>query len=31
MPEVERLDDVGFDTESLPAHDRPLAVVPAVP
>jgi L-ascorbate metabolism protein UlaG (beta-lactamase superfamily) len=31
MPHVERLDEVGFDTESLPADDRPLAVVPAVP
>jgi L-ascorbate metabolism protein UlaG (beta-lactamase superfamily) len=31
MPHVHRLDDVGFDTESLPADGSPLVVVPAVP
>jgi len=30
MPHVQRLDETGFDTDSLP-DDRPLVVVPAVP
>ncbi len=31
MPHVHRLDDTGFDTESLSGDERPLVVVPAVP
>jgi hypothetical protein len=31
MPNVHRLDETGFDTESLPADGMPLVVVPAVP
>ena len=31
MPHVHRLDEVGFDTDALPADERPLVVVPAVP
>jgi L-ascorbate metabolism protein UlaG (beta-lactamase superfamily) len=31
MPHVRRLDEVGFDTDGLPADERPLVVVPAVP
>lgn len=31
MPHVQRLDEVGFDTDALPADERPLVVVPAVP
>lgn len=31
MPYVAHLDEVGFDTESLPTEGQPLAVVPAVP
>jgi hypothetical protein len=31
MPHVHRLDETGFDTESLPAGAIPLVVVPAVP
>jgi L-ascorbate metabolism protein UlaG (beta-lactamase superfamily) len=31
MPQVERLSNPTFDTGELPAHDGPLAVVPAVP
>jgi L-ascorbate metabolism protein UlaG (beta-lactamase superfamily) len=31
MAHVRRLDEVGFDTQALPAQERPLAVVPAVP
>ncbi len=31
MPHVHRLDETGFDTESLPADGTPLVVVPAVP
>jgi hypothetical protein len=31
MPHVQRLDETGFDTESLCGVERPLVVVPAVP
>ncbi len=31
MAHVQRLDEVGFDTDALPAQERPLVVVPAVP
>ena len=31
MPHVHRLEETGFDTESLPSDDTPLVVVPAVP
>jgi hypothetical protein len=31
MPHVRRLDETGFDTESLPADGTPLVIVPAVP
>lgn len=31
VPRVERLDESGFDTESLPDGDGPIAVVPATP
>jgi L-ascorbate metabolism protein UlaG (beta-lactamase superfamily) len=31
MPHVHRLDDTGFDTESLPSDGAPLVIVPAVP
>jgi L-ascorbate metabolism protein UlaG (beta-lactamase superfamily) len=31
MPHVHRLDETGFDTDALPADERPLVVVPAVP
>jgi L-ascorbate metabolism protein UlaG (beta-lactamase superfamily) len=31
MPHVRRLDEVGFDTDSLPGNERPLVLVPAVP
>src|SRR6516225_876489 len=31
MPHVHRLDETGFDTESLPSGGTPLVVVPAVP
>jgi len=31
MPHVHRLDETGFDTESLPGDGSPLVVVPAVP
>jgi L-ascorbate metabolism protein UlaG (beta-lactamase superfamily) len=31
MPHVQRLDEVGFDTDALPADERPLVIVPAVP
>jgi L-ascorbate metabolism protein UlaG (beta-lactamase superfamily) len=31
MPHVQRLDEVGFDTDALAADERPLVVVPAVP
>jgi L-ascorbate metabolism protein UlaG (beta-lactamase superfamily) len=31
MPHVHRLEETGFDTESLPGDERPLVVVPAVP
>jgi L-ascorbate metabolism protein UlaG (beta-lactamase superfamily) len=31
MPHVHRLDETGFDTESLPDDGAPLVVVPAVP
>jgi len=31
MPHVQRLDEIGFDTDALPADERPLVVVPAVP
>jgi L-ascorbate metabolism protein UlaG (beta-lactamase superfamily) len=31
MPNVQRLEETGFDTESLPAAGAPLVVVPAVP
>ena len=31
MPHIHRLEETGFDTESLPGDERPLVVVPAVP
>jgi L-ascorbate metabolism protein UlaG (beta-lactamase superfamily) len=31
MPHVQRLEETGFDTDSLPGDERPLVVVPAVP
>jgi L-ascorbate metabolism protein UlaG (beta-lactamase superfamily) len=31
MPRVERIDEVGFDTDALRDDERPLVVVPAVP
>lgn len=31
MPHVHRVDGTGFDTETLPGHERPLVIVPAVP
>jgi L-ascorbate metabolism protein UlaG (beta-lactamase superfamily) len=31
MPHVHRLDEVGFDTDALPADESPLVVVPATP
>jgi L-ascorbate metabolism protein UlaG (beta-lactamase superfamily) len=31
MPYVRRLDETGFDTDSLPGDEAPLVVVPAVP
>lgn len=31
MPHVHRLEETGFDTDSLPGDERPLVVVPAVP
>ena len=31
MPHVHRLDETGFDTDSLPSDGTPLVVVPAVP
>ena len=31
MPHVQRLDETGFDTDSLAGDERPLVVVPAVP
>jgi hypothetical protein len=31
MPHVHRLEETGFDTESLPSGGTPLVVVPAVP
>jgi len=31
MPHVHRLDETGFDTDALPADERPLVVVPAAP
>jgi L-ascorbate metabolism protein UlaG (beta-lactamase superfamily) len=31
VPNVQRLDQVGFDTETLPTDGEPLVVVPAVP
>jgi L-ascorbate metabolism protein UlaG (beta-lactamase superfamily) len=31
MPHVQRLDEPGFDAETLPSDERPLVVVPAVP
>jgi len=31
MPHVERLDEVGFDTDALASNDGPVVVVPAVP
>ena len=31
MPHVHRLEESGFDTESLPGDERPLVAVPAVP
>ncbi len=31
MSHVQRLDEPGFDTETLPGDERPLVVVPAVP
>jgi L-ascorbate metabolism protein UlaG (beta-lactamase superfamily) len=31
MPHVHRLDGTGFDTDSLPAGQIPLVIVPAVP
>lgn len=31
MPHVHRLDEVGFDTDALPADQSPLVVVPAAP
>jgi L-ascorbate metabolism protein UlaG (beta-lactamase superfamily) len=31
MPHVKRLDETGFDTDSLTGDERPLVLVPAVP
>jgi L-ascorbate metabolism protein UlaG (beta-lactamase superfamily) len=31
MPHVHRLDDTGFDTDSLPSDGTPLVILPAVP
>ena len=31
MPHIQRLEETGFDTNSLPGDERPLVVVPAVP
>jgi L-ascorbate metabolism protein UlaG (beta-lactamase superfamily) len=31
MPEVHRVEETGFDTESLPSDSAPLVIVPAVP
>jgi hypothetical protein len=31
MPEVHRVEGTAFETDDLPAADRPLAVLPAAP